>query len=215
MLNIYTVKKISTMVYKLVSEFNMKIAVSSNGQNLDSTLNPNFGKCSYYLIVDPGDMTFEMYTHDAAALDIDPGIQTAKNLVAKGVNAVITGHCGTYTMTTLLDAGIELYIGQSGAIKGVIKRFNQKKLVPVQNSELGSPYSMVQSSSVKCSRRRKSAPVVENKESQKKIRVAKKNRSKYSPSNDSKELRNLKREIDQMNKEIKKMMERMYQSKQE
>ena len=30
----------------------MKIAVGSNGNNLDSLIDPRFGRCAYFLIVD-------------------------------------------------------------------------------------------------------------------------------------------------------------------
>ena len=36
----------------------MKVAVSSNGKNLDARLDPGFGSCQFFLIVNPADMSF-------------------------------------------------------------------------------------------------------------------------------------------------------------
>lgn len=46
----------------------MKIAVSSNGKNLDSQIDPRFGRCAYFLIVETDDMNFEAFKNDNLAL---------------------------------------------------------------------------------------------------------------------------------------------------
>ena len=34
----------------------MKIAISSSGKTLDSPLDPRFGRCAWFLVIDPADM---------------------------------------------------------------------------------------------------------------------------------------------------------------
>ena len=37
----------------------MKIAISSTGPDLDAQVDPRFGRCEYFLIVELDDMSFE------------------------------------------------------------------------------------------------------------------------------------------------------------
>jgi len=37
----------------------MKLAVSSTGRELDDLVDPRFGRCSFYVIVDPRTLEFE------------------------------------------------------------------------------------------------------------------------------------------------------------
>ena len=39
----------------------MKIAISSSGKTLDSLLDPRFGRCAWFLIIDPADMRYEVF----------------------------------------------------------------------------------------------------------------------------------------------------------
>ena len=39
----------------------MKVAVSSNGNNLDARLDPRFGRCAFFLVINPDDMSFEAF----------------------------------------------------------------------------------------------------------------------------------------------------------
>ena len=42
----------------------MKIAISSSGKDLDSPMDPRFGRCAYFLIAETGDMSFEVLNND-------------------------------------------------------------------------------------------------------------------------------------------------------
>ena len=45
----------------------MKVAVSSTGKNLDSAIDPRFGRCSWFLIVETEDMSFEAFSTTKAS----------------------------------------------------------------------------------------------------------------------------------------------------
>jgi len=45
----------------------MKIAVSSDGENLDAQLDPRFGRCRFFLVVNPDDLSFEAIVNEGAA----------------------------------------------------------------------------------------------------------------------------------------------------
>ena len=105
----------------------MKVAVSSNGENLDAQLDPRFGRCQFFLVVNPDDMSFEACNNESAAQGGGAGIQAAQFLASQGVEAVITGNCGPNAVQTLSAAGIELFVGQTGTVKEVVERLKKGK----------------------------------------------------------------------------------------
>ena len=62
----------------------MKIAISSSGKDLSSQLDPRFGRCRYFLIIETDTMDFEVFNNDNAGLGGGAGIQSAQFIAAKG-----------------------------------------------------------------------------------------------------------------------------------
>ncbi len=82
----------------------MKIAISSTGPDLDSQVDPRFGRCEYFLIVELDDMSFEALDNTSAASEGGAGIQSAKLVVDKGARAVVTGSVGPNAAKILSEA---------------------------------------------------------------------------------------------------------------
>ena len=108
----------------------MKIAIRSSGENLTDQLDPRFGRCRYFLIIETDTMSFEVFDNDNAALGGGAGIQSAQFIAAKGVKAVITGHCGPNAIQTMSAAGVQVYVGQAGALQGLVVKLNNGQLTP-------------------------------------------------------------------------------------
>jgi predicted Fe-Mo cluster-binding NifX family protein len=106
----------------------MKIAVSSKGMNLDSRIDPRFGRCAYFLLVETGDMSFEVFDNQSIALGGGAGVQSAQFISSKGAKAVITGNCGPNAVKTLTTAGIEVFLGNTGIVKEVLQKYRNGKL---------------------------------------------------------------------------------------
>ncbi|GBC59853.1 dinitrogenase iron-molybdenum cofactor biosynthe sis protein [Desulfonema ishimotonii] len=100
----------------------MKIAVSANGRDLDAAIDPRFGRCAWFIIVETGDMSFEAFANDSGSLGGGAGIQSAQFVASKGAVAVLTGNCGPNAVQTLNAAGIELFVNQSGTVKEAVQR---------------------------------------------------------------------------------------------
>ena len=120
----------------------MKVAVSSNGENLDAQLDPRFGRCSNFLIINPDDMSFEAFNNESAAQGGGAGIQAAQFLASQGVDAVITGNCGPNAVQTLAAAGVELLAGQAGTVKAVVEKFKKGNLRPTSAATVDSHFGM-------------------------------------------------------------------------
>jgi predicted Fe-Mo cluster-binding NifX family protein len=120
----------------------MKIAISSSGNNLDAALDPRFGRCAYFLIIDPADMRFEVFDNQSTAQSSGAGIQAAQFLADKNVSAVITGHVGPNAVQTLAAAGIDIFAEQQGTIEEVVNRYRSGALKPTTQSTVGSHFGM-------------------------------------------------------------------------
>ena len=120
----------------------MRIAVSSTGKDLDSRLDPRFGRCAYFLVVDSDFMDFEAYPNESASLGGGAGIQAAQLLASKNVQAVITGNCGPNAVHTLSAAGIELFVGQQGTVKEVVNKYVTGGLKPTNAPTVDSHWGM-------------------------------------------------------------------------
>jgi predicted Fe-Mo cluster-binding NifX family protein len=107
----------------------MKIVVTSHGTNLDSPVDPRFGRAKYFLLVDTD--TMQTTAHDNAQNLNAPqgaGIQAAQAVFRLGASAVITGNVGPKAFTTLQAAGIAVYLGASGTVKEVVEQFQAGRL---------------------------------------------------------------------------------------
>jgi predicted Fe-Mo cluster-binding NifX family protein len=120
----------------------MKIAISSSGQDLTAQPDPRFGRCRYFLIIDPDDMQFEAFDNENAALGGGAGIQTARFIAAKGADAVITGYCGPNAMQTLSAAGVDVYLEQDDTVQGLVDQFKSGRLTPTTEANASAHAGM-------------------------------------------------------------------------
>jgi len=106
----------------------MKIAISSSGENLDAQVDPRFGRCRCFVIIDPATQAFEVLENEAATLGSGAGIQAAQIVVKAGVNAVITGSLGPNATDVLAAAGLKIYLGAAGSIREVLQQYQDGRL---------------------------------------------------------------------------------------
>jgi predicted Fe-Mo cluster-binding NifX family protein len=126
-LNIMTASQSAT-------EQTMRIAVTTAGDNLDSEIDPRFGRAQFILVVN-GDGTLLEVIDNAKnrAAAGGAGIQAAKTLADKNVDMVLTGRCGPNATEALKSAGIEFGKVQSGTAREVVERFNRGEISSVNN----------------------------------------------------------------------------------
>ena len=120
----------------------MKIAVTAIGPSLDAAVEPRFGRCPYFLIIDPDSLSFESVENPNAALGGGAGIQSAQLIAEKGAEVVLTGNCGPNAYQTLSAAGIGVVIGCSGTARGVVEQFKAGRLSPTSQPNVASKFGM-------------------------------------------------------------------------
>lgn len=104
----------------------MKICVTATSGSLDSLVDPRFGRCLYFVIVDSDTMEFEALPNVGAAGGA--GIQAAQTVANKGVKVVITGNVGPNAYQVLSAAGIDIITGAFGTVREVVERFKKGEL---------------------------------------------------------------------------------------
>ena len=107
----------------------MKIAVTSAGTDLDSNVDPRFGRAKYILIVDSESLDFEVLdnTENVNALK-GAGIQAASMINEKGAEVLLTGFCGPNAFKTLNAAKIGVANDASGSIRQAVNAYLDGKL---------------------------------------------------------------------------------------
>ena len=120
----------------------MKIAVSSSGKDLDSQVDPRFGRSAYFVIVETDDMSFEAFDNENIALGGGAGIQSAQFVASKGVRAVITGNCGPNAVQTLSVSRIEVFVGLSGTVREVIEKYIEGDIKSSSTANVADHYGM-------------------------------------------------------------------------
>ncbi|MDM8514579.1 NifB/NifX family molybdenum-iron cluster-binding protein [Desulfobacterales bacterium HSG16] len=107
----------------------MKIAVTSKGPDLESQLDPRFGRAAYIIIVDPETLEFEAIDNSENVNAFKgAGIQAATAVSDKGASVLLTGFCGPNAFK-VLDAGkIKVVNDAKGTIKDAVRSFNDGKL---------------------------------------------------------------------------------------
>jgi len=106
----------------------MKVAVTATGPSLDAALDPQFGRCSYFVIVESDDMSVEVVENANSSLGGGAGIQSAQLMAQRGVKAVLTGNCGPNAHQTLSAAGIDVVVGCSGTVSEAVQAFTSGQL---------------------------------------------------------------------------------------
>jgi predicted Fe-Mo cluster-binding NifX family protein len=120
----------------------MKIAVSANSPDLDTDIDPRFGRCQYLILVDTETMNFEAVNNSGGMGSGGAGIATAQLIAGKGVEAVLTGNCGPNAYQVLSAAGIKVVTGVSGKIKDAIQNYKAGKLQASSQPNVPGHYGM-------------------------------------------------------------------------
>lgn len=103
----------------------MRIAITSEGKELNAKLDPRFGRSAYFIIVDPETMAFEVVENSQNLnLPQGAGIQAGKTVADNKVDVLITGHCGPKAFKVLQGAGVKIVTGAGGTVADAIAQFN-------------------------------------------------------------------------------------------
>jgi len=107
----------------------MKVAITSQGPDINSAIDLRFGRAKYFIVVDTetGHSAAHDNTQNLNAVQ-GAGIQAGRNVIDLGVEAVITGNVGPKAFATLQAGGVKMYVGAGGTVGGALEKFKAGEL---------------------------------------------------------------------------------------
>lgn len=120
----------------------MKIAISATGPTLDADIDPRFGRCQYFIIIDPDTMEFETMSNSGAMAGGGAGTSTAQIIAGKGVAAVLTGNCGPNAYQALAATGIKVITGTGGKVRDAIRDYKSGELKTISHPNVSEHFGM-------------------------------------------------------------------------
>jgi predicted Fe-Mo cluster-binding NifX family protein len=107
----------------------MKLVVTSEGESLQSPVDPRFGRAKFFVVIDS---ETQVVTAIENAVNLNAtqgaGIQAGKTIVELGVNSLITGHVGPKAFATLQAGNVEVYTGAAGTVADAVEQLKNHQL---------------------------------------------------------------------------------------
>lgn len=126
----------------------MKVAVSATGKDLNCQIDPRFGRCQYFIFIDPETMEFEAFENEGLMASGGAGVQAAQMVAQKGANTLITGNLGPNAASALSASGIKVYLVPGGTVREVTEAFKVGKLQETSGPTVPSHFGMSPSTSL-------------------------------------------------------------------
>lgn len=115
----------------------MKVAISAQGDRLDSHLDPRFGRAKFFTCVDLEAMTHESVANGAGRdATQGAGIAAAQAVAKLGAQALITGHVGPKAFKALAAAGIEVWLCGEATVEEALRRYRRGELTAAQVADV-------------------------------------------------------------------------------
>lgn len=120
----------------------MKFAITAQGPDVESLVDPRFGRAHYFRVVDCENGQQVVVDNEGGANAVQgAGIGAARTLANLGVQAVVTGHVGPKAWTALEAAHIEVYVVSGDTVEQAMKAFIGRQLVQMTNPNVQGHWS--------------------------------------------------------------------------
>ncbi len=106
----------------------MKIAISAHGPSLDSNVDPRFGRCPYFILVDSETMEWDAIENKDAAMPSGAGVGAAQFVANQGAQVVITGVAGPKASQVLQAGNIQVVTVEGGTVNEAVESFKNGML---------------------------------------------------------------------------------------
>ncbi len=101
----------------------MRVAVTSRGRDLNSELDPRFGRAGWFIVLDTDTGEHEVVDNQQNLNAAQgAGVQAAQTIVNQNVEAILTGHCGPKAFRVLDAAGIKVFLGADGTVAAAVAK---------------------------------------------------------------------------------------------
>ena len=110
----------------------MRVAVAAGGPDLESSVDPRFARCMYYVFVEPDSMQFETVENPNRLVAGGAAELSARLVAERHAEVLVTGNCGPNAFRTLSLAGIKVIAGVQGSVREAVMRVKTGELRPAQ-----------------------------------------------------------------------------------
>ena len=106
----------------------MDICITATSDNLDSMMDERFGRCKYFIFVDPATLQFRAVQNTAVNDSGGAGIAAATMVLKSTPAAIITGIIGGNAMEVLKAASARVFTCKNTTVREAIGMYNAGKL---------------------------------------------------------------------------------------
>jgi len=123
----------------------MKVCVTAGASGLDAPMDPRFGRCPFFVVVDLDSMSEISIPNSNVMTSSGAGIQAAQEVARQGISVLITGNIGPNAMQTLSAARVEVYQHQGGgSVRDVVEKFKRGELMKIASHSVPAHAGMGQ-----------------------------------------------------------------------
>ena len=120
----------------------MIICITSQGTQMDSEMDPRFGRCAYFMFVDLETMKYEAVKNENTESSGGAGTRAGQLLSEKNVSVLLTGNVGPNAFEALNAAEIKIYTQVKGKVSEAIKRFQNNEFQITTSNTVNSHSGM-------------------------------------------------------------------------
>jgi predicted Fe-Mo cluster-binding NifX family protein len=124
----------------------MKIAVPSDGSNLDAKVADRFNTAKYLLIIDVDTGEYEAVPNPFITGQHGAGVQAIVLAVSKGARAVLTGYTSPGIVNQFKSSGIEILTGVNGTVRKAVEQYKTTSSLKVSETEVRSKAPLIDKS---------------------------------------------------------------------
>jgi predicted Fe-Mo cluster-binding NifX family protein len=117
----------------------MRICITTTGPDLKSLVDPRFGRCQYFLIVDQKGKLEKAIPNPGAGAFRGAGIQAAQTVAGERIEILITGNIGPNAFSLLQTTGLQIFSAPAGIpASQAFEMWQENKLSEIK-APLGPP----------------------------------------------------------------------------
>ncbi|HHX29349.1 MAG: NifB/NifX family molybdenum-iron cluster-binding protein [Bacillota bacterium] len=106
----------------------MKVAVCSQGDSLESKVDPRFGRCSHFIVFDTETGDTQAFANPSTSSAHGAAIATVQFLMSHGVEAVLARNIGPNAHSGLSAASILVYSPEGDTVKDALEAYKQGRI---------------------------------------------------------------------------------------
>jgi predicted Fe-Mo cluster-binding NifX family protein len=84
---------------------------------------PIFGRCEYFIFVNPASMESEVVANPFASLSEEAGVESAEFVIGKGATTLLTGQVGPKVRQSLEAAGVVIMSIKGGTVREAVEAY--------------------------------------------------------------------------------------------